>query len=99
MGQRIFYQQDDVYYNPSTKEPVDLSTLAKPKAPTPAAASLVCTFCGVQRATPELFREHLLAVHRDQVPELSAPKEAEPAKPAPEPEPVKPAGKSKGKGK
>jgi len=98
MGQRIFYQQDGVYYNPSTKEPVDLSTLAKPKAPTPAAASLVCTFCGVQRTTPELFREHLLAVHRDKVPELSAPPES----PTPELEPIAPsksAGKSKGKGK
>lgn len=99
MGPRIFFQQDGVYYNPSTKEPVDLSTVGKPQSPAPAATSLVCTFCGVQRATPELFREHLLAVHPQQVPDLVSGHARASQPPPVEPEPVKPVGKSKGKGK
>jgi len=104
MGLRTLYQQDGVYYNPSTKEVVNLNDLGKPAAKvSPAQEALVCKFCGAKRATPELFREHLLAIHPKEVGPLNAqtPEEQPPAEPAAktEPAPAKPSKPGRGKGK
>ena len=79
-GHRTLWQQDGVYYDPSTKQPVDLNNANGQPAPstTTGKSALVCKFCGAKRATPELFREHLLAQHRDEVePESLSPKPEE----------------------
>jgi len=68
---RTLWKQDGVYYDPSSGQEVDPS--AKPPQP-PAKASvatLTCKFCGAKRDDLELMKEHLLAMHRDEVPELT----------------------------
>lgn len=86
-GLRTFWMQDGLLYDPSTKELVDPASIppattrapVAPSAP-PAPAPLICKFCGKARATEELFMEHLLAAHADQVDKerLSAGPDAEP---------------------
>jgi len=65
MKDRTYWKQDGVYYDPSSGLEVDLS--AKPPVPPVKAQGLTCKLCGAVRHTPELFKEHLLAVHKDEV--------------------------------
>jgi hypothetical protein len=63
-GDRQFWQQDGICYDPATKEPVDVTAIkTKPTAPAPTASPLVCKLCGARRESPESFREHLIASH------------------------------------
>ena len=76
---RTLWKQDGVYYDPSSGQEVDPS--AKPPQP-PVKASemaLTCKFCGAKRDDLGLMKEHLLAMHRDEVPELlEKPEDKEP---------------------
>jgi len=58
------WKQDGVYYDPSSGEEVDVS--AKAPVPPVKETGLTCKLCGAVRQTPELFKEHLLAVHREE---------------------------------
>ena len=75
IGDRKFWGQDDKHFDMGTLEEVDISKLqpAKPEK-TPV---LTCNFCGVKRETPELMREHLLALHKADM-EKAKPKPEEP---------------------
>jgi hypothetical protein len=91
-GDRQFWQQDGICYDPATKEPVDVTAIkTKPTAPAPTASPLVCKLCGARRESAEAFREHLIAAHPEDAPEL-APPSAE--KSAPSAEKSEPGSKS-----
>lgn len=76
IGNRRFYGQDGKHFDMNTLEEVDISTLSSNKS----KSVLTCTFCGAKRDTPEIMREHLLALHKDDM-EKDKAKKDEPEKP------------------
>ena len=60
VGDKSYYGQSGKYFNMSTFEEEVL-----PVAPS-APSGLICKICGAERKTPELFHEHLLAMHPDE---------------------------------
>jgi len=88
VGLNTYWYQDEKYYDPSTGQ--ETLPVKKPVPPEDRkgrdSATLTCKFCGAGRTTPELMKEHLLAAHRDEVPELDKPPEP-PAPPAEAPKP------------
>lgn len=57
------YSQDGKFFDMETLEEVDPATLGSSEPKTPSV--LTCKFCGAKRETPELMKEHLLALHKD----------------------------------
>lgn len=81
-GNMMYWSQDGVIYNPSTKQPIDVASLTPPSKG--QSMALKCNMCGAVRHSPESFREHLLVAHADKV---NLPEKPEPPK---EPEKVEP---------
>ena len=76
-GVDSYYEQDGKLFHMNTKEyycPVTAPVPAQAQAPAPAPVApppkIKCRFCGAERDSLDLMKEHLLAVHRDEVPEL-----------------------------
>ncbi|HUV64798.1 MAG TPA: hypothetical protein VMW24_12935 [Sedimentisphaerales bacterium] len=91
VGNVTLWMQDGICYWPATKEEVDPATLVVRKAPPvalpptpPKEPAYVCKFCGVSRDTLDVFKEHLIAKHPDEVDmeKLSPKPEAPPTVPA-----------------
>ena len=70
VGDESFIGQDGKYFDRLTKEEVT------PKVTIPKSG-FVCKFCGAVRQNAEMLREHLVAAHPENVPELM-PKKTEP---------------------
>ena len=63
-GECKFYTQDGKTFDIGTlKEICPAPVAPKKEAETPSV--LVCKFCGAKRETPEMMKEHLLALHKD----------------------------------
>lgn len=67
------YSQDGKFFDMDTLEEVEPATIRSDE-PKPASV-LTCKFCGVKRETPELMKEHLFALHKDDM--AAAKKKAE----------------------
>jgi len=111
VGPDTYFVQDGKHFHRTTKELVDPAPAAPvvaapvtPKEqPVAAKPKLTCKLCGAKRDNPELMKEHLMAMHADEVPELLLTVDV-PEKPAepesePQPEPEKPKTKTKKKTK
>jgi hypothetical protein len=61
-GDLRFYAQDNKLFDQTTLEEVEPKSLPEDKPKPPPA--LTCKFCGAKRDTPDLFKEHILAMHR-----------------------------------
>jgi len=82
-GPDSYYEQDGKLFHMNSKEffcsastPIPAPVPALIPAPHPVLPEPVrqpkfaCKFCGAERDTPDIMKEHLLACHRDEVPEL-----------------------------
>lgn len=65
-----FYSQDGKLFDMRTLEEVDPATKGSSE-PKPTSV-LTCKFCGAKRETPELMKEHLLALHKDDMEKAKA---------------------------
>jgi len=62
IGDNTYFGQDGKYFDMNTNEEV--------VPPVHKNTGYACRFCGAIRQTPELLKEHLMAIHPAQVPDL-----------------------------